>query len=162
MGRRVTVTSPINGREIGRGTIVRITGAWWPASRHLDGAVGIVDRLERDRHGDDHIVSVLFPSHDGYTIRHGRGAEHCVIAALGMGLLEPIGEVKRMPKCDEKHRWVRPSNRKHRVRDAEIGRRIRSLQGALGGDRDDEIHARLVVLDRKLERLPVGPRRKHR
>lgn len=164
---RKTVESEINGREIGRGTVVR----WLPAAyRRADSEPGASIRRvigEGDRTRAVGIVERL-TLNGGARVLFGR--QRCVRLHLSLHELEPIGEVKRMPKCGvgEGH-WLRPSNRSHRSRETEIGRLVRQLQGALNlsatmgpGPHDEEIRRRLVNLDRKLERLPIGPRRKHR
>lgn len=181
---RVFVRSPVNGRPIGRGTVVRLLAS---RAHSMVGVIGIVERVFRARVDTaDHVASVIFPSPTGKAIAlRGRDSSHggkiidpstgktkCTQYAISVRYLEPIGEVKRVPECGPGGHWVRPSNRKHRVRDAEIGREVDALRRELalhplGEDwehsrRRAQIANRLVILDRKLERLPVGLRRKHR
>lgn len=182
MARRVTVRSPVNGREIGRGTIVRWHYSDETAGEHAP--VGIVEKLIEAGHSRFSVrrASVIFqPARFGGL--RGTAAPkdpwgRCTRRACLLDQLEPIGEAKRVPKCRDTRQpagyvgdgyWVRPGNRKHRVRENEIGRQIRQWQNLVEGRRylendpiSREYESRLVRLDRKLERLPTGPRRKHR
>lgn len=200
--RRKTVYSLTvkNGHvlPIGRGTVVR----WKPERRfrnddpnvvqaervgvNLWQAVGIVESLTNVV-DDAGRTAQEQTNWAGARVIFGKGGR-CTRLHLPVRDLEVVGEVKRVPKCVSGDaleqrpsfgfgRWVRSSDRKHRVRDAEIAKEAEGIRGDLRRMTDFEtrtgvrpieaaerpaLERRLVVLDRKLERLPVGPRRKHR
>lgn len=163
-GLRVVSSFP-PWRSIGRGTVVRFRSS---SGYNRTGIVVkvlpfSVDNIE---HHEEQYAEVIFPSaRPGGSISVGRTHRpFCTSYTLRVSYLEPVGEVKRMPRCKDGY-WVLPSARKHRVRETEVGKAIESLQNSLGDPvfemhRGFETKSKLVRLDQKVAGLARGPRRK--
>ena len=174
------ITSPINGKPIHRGTVVRVNFTF-SSDTPGQAPIGVVERLllNDPTYGSRPFASVLIAPYTGGTKeqqqtnrmveadthpgsrRYQYGVQRwgaqwrqeavCRAIPISISRLEPIGQVKRMPKC-VKGRWVLPSSRilAHRVSD--VTKQIKNLS-------DGTPASKMVRLDYKLENMTTGPRR---
>ena len=121
MARREIISS-VNGKPIGRGTVVR----WIMDSALPTDPIGIVTHVAISAGPTSDNVTVAFPSFSGPGAIALRGTtshkpRRCIEEIFNESVLEPIGETSNVPECSSDGHWSRfGGDRRHSARVARV------------------------------------------